>query len=214
MSPRVGRAARRARLQAGWGFWCCCPLCRDPGEAGTLAAGLACRPRCPGPLLPAAPLNMDSVWVCSWCPDTLTAAAADTRLEEAGQLLEGGVELEGLELALARVTTRLLHPSHSLVLRAQERLLQLYLAAAGRSGLGRPGRERLVQLGHAALLHGEGEQLGLRRRLVECEICNALQNYRAGGGGRARLKSLLCQQKALQVLLAARSHRAGQQQPA
>jgi hypothetical protein len=62
-SPGLGSIARRPQFRQLWHFDCCCRRCADPAELGSLASALAC-PACPAHLLPTAPLDAQSDWIC------------------------------------------------------------------------------------------------------------------------------------------------------
>ncbi|XP_059095448.1 SET domain-containing protein SmydA-8-like [Tigriopus californicus] len=79
---------RRSKLRESWYFDCMCSRCQDPTEFGSNLAGILCS-KCSKKsfLLPANPLNFDSVWLCvsEVCDNELTR-------DQIAQILDSLVE--------------------------------------------------------------------------------------------------------------------------
>ena len=65
LSALSGNFKRRQKIRDEWYFDCMCRRCSDPTECGSFVSALKCDICYTGVVLPADPLQYDSIWTCS-----------------------------------------------------------------------------------------------------------------------------------------------------
>ena len=132
-STAKGTFYRRKELKHMWCFECCCSLCRDPTESGTMFSALKC-PVCEndtdGHLLPDDPLDPESSWRCKICNFTQEINDVTNLNSEMENVLDSGLKQpqfteEGDVPELKRLLLTLqenFHENHYLVVRLKQKL--------------------------------------------------------------------------------------------
>ena len=92
-----GTFYRRKEMEQMWCFQCCCIICRDPTESGTMFSAIKCPVCCDGEdsaegyLLPMDHLNPESTWRCKVCTFIQGINEIDHQNTEMEKLLDVGI---------------------------------------------------------------------------------------------------------------------------
>ncbi|XP_059477040.1 SET domain-containing protein SmydA-8 [Neocloeon triangulifer] len=123
-----GTLRRRQHLREGKFFDCVCRRCSDKTELGTFCSALLC-PKCGAPrVLPSDPLNDQAPWECVACGSySANATSVDLLLRRLGDEAEAidVDDVPAFEKFLVKYS-KLLPPSHYLLLGVKHSLCQLY----------------------------------------------------------------------------------------
>ena len=111
-------------------FTCECRRCTDPTELGSYLSALKCS-KCSADnfLLPENPLDLESNWVCSSCPECISVNKASEITARVKVLVDEAMAAptEGkMENVLKECTAKWVHKNHYLLFKPRHTLLQMY----------------------------------------------------------------------------------------